>query len=207
MQLFLEKQFDLEHDANRLGRNPLHTAAKENWAEGVQWLLNNCPVLASQTDKSGLTPVFYTAIYGGRESFEQFLEHSDPAVVRTITGKSVFTGWTILHFMAQEGHSEMLGFVLQANDARDRNLFPDIDVQSTDPALTPLFVAARSGQTDCVQVLVARGADAAKENLNGRRTPREIARSGEIAALLSSRGAIGSSDDKDDLGLKANWFL
>jgi hypothetical protein len=63
--------------------------------------------------------VLYAALYGAADAFRVFLEHPNQAIVETIAVPSEFTGWTVLPFLGNEGHSELLQTLLEANLGMD----------------------------------------------------------------------------------------
>jgi ankyrin repeat protein len=189
MESMLDHAYDLANDANELGRNPLHTAAMENWAPGVQFLLRTCPSLATVTDLSGLTPVLYTAIYGAVESFRWFAECKHAAVRATITGSSNLTKWTMLHFCTQAGHHVMLEELLNVTDiVTGERLFDDVNIRAKEPGITPLFSAAHAGFVKCAIILMRYGADPIMPQHAQQRTAIETAKTQEIRDILVASG-------------------
>jgi hypothetical protein len=84
----------VESDANEVGQNPLHTAARQRWVEGV-------PALAERPDGADVMPIVNPAIYESIECFRLFLFAENSTV--TITARTHLSLWTFLHFAAHTG--------------------------------------------------------------------------------------------------------
>jgi ankyrin repeat protein len=154
--------YELAEDTDELGRNPLHTATKEGWFEGVRFLIAKCPRLAHADDRMGMRPVVYTAVYNRVEIFELFLRSS---VVRSIQAVSAFTGWSFLHYAAHAGAAAVLQRALEANFAADEmRWWATVDVvpekkEGRPMVGTPLAIACKKGMVECVRILLVFGAD------------------------------------------------
>jgi hypothetical protein len=180
-------RYSIAHDLDPVvGMSPLHRAAKEDWAEGVTYFLHNESRLARIADNSGFTPALYAATYGSENSFGVFLRHENPDVVRSIKIKSTMTGWTVLHFLAHEGHTRILKTLLEENYRMPDRLFLEVDVRSTEPAVTPLYLAGRAGNIRCVQLLIAFGANPDLEQTPKGKRAKELARTGELQDLMET---------------------
>lgn len=168
------------------GMSPLHLAAKEDWVDGVAYFLNIDPALARMRDDSGFTPALYAATYGSEDSFGIFLRHDNPDVVGSIRIRSAMTGWTVLHFLACEGHARILRTLFEDNYRMANRLFREVDVRSTEPAMTPLYLAGRAGNIECVQLLIAFGANPNLEQTPKGKKARELARTVELQDLMET---------------------
>ena len=83
-----------------------------------------------------------------------------------------------LHFAAQRGHALVVGALLE-----DKKVPVD---SRTRKGATALHMAAQRGHADVVKLLLAKGADAGAKDRRGQ-TPLDLARSGEVRAMIEAR--------------------
>jgi ankyrin repeat protein len=177
----LNGQYTIETDATDTGENPLHTATRQQWVDGVKFLLERAPKLACAVDVAGIPPVFNTAIYGSVECFELFLRAD---VERSIACRGDLTGWTFLHFAAHSGSATVLRAALGVN--LEVHWWDGPDVVAEEPKATPLALACKAGQLECVLVLLECGANPLA-NGGPEKTPDGSWKCrGEIADLLTA---------------------
>eukprot|EP01111_Echinosteliopsis_oligospora_P017821 TRINITY_DN7864_c0_g1_i1.p1 TRINITY_DN7864_c0_g1~~TRINITY_DN7864_c0_g1_i1.p1 ORF type:complete len:232 (+),score=31.83 TRINITY_DN7864_c0_g1_i1:85-780(+) len=67
----------------------------------------------------------------------------------------VFENYSMLHFAAQRGHSNVISFLL--------DIGANVDIRDS-AGFTPLHFAALEGNLDCVKILMERGADISAVN-------------------------------------------
>jgi ankyrin repeat protein len=169
--------YQIETDRDKLGRNQLHTAARQCCA--------NCPDFASQRDAPGLVPVLYTTIYRLLPCLEFFCNSRYQNVVTSISTPAELTKWTVLHYAAHPGAVAILRYILQFNSQSGHRLFPDINELAEEPPRSPLFLAVQKGNLECVLVLVAYGADPTKPQGGTERTPHDIIQCLELRDALN----------------------
>ena len=108
--------------------------------------------------------------------------------VNTLTSK----GASYLYHAAQEGHSEVIRALLEANANPSLPNMRDKEAgKGFIPAATPLMVAAYAGHIDCLLLLLAAGASLTSRDLKGL-TPLHYAAIGrqiEAVCILLSHGA------------------
>jgi ankyrin repeat protein len=186
-RVLFSEDCDVEKDADDTGQNLLHTAARQKWMAGVQYLIERYPGLALAPDVSGLTPVVNTAIYESLDCFNLFLTEG---IVSSVAMRSELTEWTFLHFAAHTGAAEVLQAAIRENTKWKWWDGPDILAQ--EPKVTPLALASKAGHLGCVNVLLEAGANPLAEG--GPRTAQDGAWKckGEIAdALTEAAKAFG----------------
>ncbi len=100
----------------------------------------------------------------------------DPSYVNA---KNKF-GRSPLHFACDAGHSDIVLLLLDVGKA-------DVNVSSLG-GLTPLHVAVRQRQAECVKLLLSHGADTLAET-SERQTANMLTNDPEILAILDSTGS------------------
>ena len=168
-------------DAHRMdiyGRVPLHYASIHGHVAMIAGLLRASPASLNSTDHDSFTPLIHAIVHHHLDCVTELLAHGaqinptresdhiplnlacqygDIAITKLLLEK----GATILsdaeglypqHLVARKGGSPDMLLVLQQHGA-------DLDQRDKVYQWTPLFHAASEGFKDCVQVLIARGAD------------------------------------------------
>lgn len=107
-------------------------------------------------NQMGLCCFHVAAIKNCAEIFD-CLEKKYPTIAQKIYKyQSGLTGYTVLHYLAMRGHSELLDKVLT-------NL-PAIvnEIEGIDGIVSPLYLASKFNQENCVKVLIKHGANIQK---------------------------------------------
>ena len=180
---------------NNYGSSPLAEAVKVANARLVEMLLDagsNVEV----SNQEGQTALMLAARAGSVEVADQLVSHG-----ANVNAHEKWRGQTALMWAADAGSAELTRFLIDHKaDVNARALANDWPTQLTgEPrnqyrptgGLTPLLYAARSGCTDCVQALLAAGADPNRPNPDGV-TPLMVAIDNfafDTAKLLFERGA------------------
>lgn len=118
-------------------------------------------------DNKGMNIMHLAAMYGNSDVFnavEKKFGDNVAFMMDLYKSKSQFTGATVLHYLAMNGHYKILYQIL--------NKYEDLDVniQGTDPVVSPLFTAAKFNQQRCAVILRLRGAILEKCS----QTPKEL---------------------------------
>ncbi len=154
------------------GRTPLHSCAQAGHASAVEWMLENLKFDRDEADSCGSTPLMDAARAGKIECATHLIEHGHSRQVVDKTGRNAFmaachsgqtktvkhflrafpdslsgvsAGMTALHWAALEGHSEVVGLLLNhgadpaAKDTRGR---------------TPADLARSSGHCSTEKILL-----------------------------------------------------
>ena len=170
LEILLDMEgYDIENDVDSFGRSLLHVAVKEDWEEGVRFLLahESGRVLAQKPDRSGIVPAVLAAIYGCRKALKVFLCHEDREIVQSVAIPCKLTGWTIIHYAANCRKPKVMQMLLEVNyllELLGRPLFPKetspLDARAGPPLhqSTPLILAVTNYDIKCVQLLLAFGA-------------------------------------------------
>jgi ankyrin repeat protein len=195
---------------NEFGATPLTEAARQSDARLVKMLLD-AGAKADSANPDGETALMM-AIAGGNLSVVQLLVNAG-ANVNTI---EKFHNQTPLMYAAAENRPEIVKLLLAKDaDVRPRALYSDWPSQVTSEpraqyrsvgGLTALLYATRSGCDECVESLIASGADVNVPTPEGI-TPLMIAldnEHNEVAKLLMDKGA--NLDVWDWWGRTALWI-
>jgi ankyrin len=192
--------------ANDLGVTPLYLACTNRDARMVQRLLN---AEADPNTKlfNGETALMNCARTGNADSVKALI-----AAGARVNVKEPEHNQTALMWAAAERHPEALKVLLEAGAdmrARSRTYSQIVTSEVTQRAgreelnytvlrggSTPLLFAARSGDVECVRLLVAAGADVNDQLPNGMTALILAAHSGngEAAGLLLEKGADPNAD-------------
>ena len=144
---------------NNLGLTPVHVAARINWKEGFQFLLEKYGKnVLHNPDKSGLSPIAWAAIYGSASIFEVLLSTNLDDI---INDQADYSGKTILHWVALNGHEELLESLLKSEKIR-KSLINTTSNQNE----TPLTLAAQKGYLKICEKLLGYGAQVNQANIN-----------------------------------------
>jgi ankyrin repeat protein len=152
---------------DNLGRTPLHYAARDDWVEGFQCILettlsklgNGVIELLQSKDLSGMSPIMWAAVNGSVHVFQYLIEF-------TIDGKYIYrdlikedrvevTGRTVMHWAANESQKEIVEMLLESGIFNNLN----IDTPAFEPPVSPLYYAIKNGKSDITRLLIAKGAN------------------------------------------------
>lgn len=173
-------KYMLEFDKDDIGRSPLHTACKQGWKDGVQYLIEKAPYLAKEKDASMNVPVVLAAIYGQEEAFSLFVNSEDPDIFTSLGAVNDLSRWTVLHYLAHAKQPVLLKVLLEAWAIR-RELWETVDIPAAEEHITPLFLACKSGVVNSVKILLAYGASTANmEEIT------KVAKTAQIVDILRS---------------------
>ncbi|CAH2107932.1 unnamed protein product [Euphydryas editha] len=172
---------------NDYGHTALHLAVMSGHAVVTRMLVLAGASLATR-DVQGETP-FHKAVTGNHLECLQALlspvpDHP-PRKLSTILNQKNYRGQSCVHLAANAGHIETLQRLVYFG--------ADINAREGLAGWTPLHVAARRGDARLVQFLLQRCACAPDARDYAGRTPRRLARSPRVAALLPD-----DDDDSDD---------
>uniref|UniRef100_A0A665UFA6 Serine/threonine-protein phosphatase 6 regulatory ankyrin repeat subunit C-like n=1 Tax=Echeneis naucrates TaxID=173247 RepID=A0A665UFA6_ECHNA len=149
LELLLEISFNcLEEVESNIPVSPLHLAAYYGHCEALQLL---CETLVSLDvrDIEGRTALHLAARRGFAPCVEVLLKHQASYTLREHKHK-----WMALHAAAAEGQMDCLLLLVNKEQSADVIDSPDTQGQ------TPLMLAALGSHTDCVHILLEKGANA-----------------------------------------------
>lgn len=135
------------------GRRAMHWAARCGFTKGVHMLQKHgCAV--NVVDGHGLSP-FTAAVIAGKCNTVRILV----ALSADDRHRDDITGWTAVHYAAEEGHRDVVEFLVERESE-------SVHAKSSEGVL-PLHCAAFRGHVDVVMDLLQRGADPAGRNDHG----------------------------------------
>jgi len=164
------------------GFTPLHWAVISGRTNLVYWLLEKGATV-DPVDPDGNTPLHKAAVFNRLACAEMLLAHG--ADLSAYARKYGALYLAPIHFAAEEGHPEMVKFLLE-HGAGVNMLTKGKNV------ITPLHMAAAKGRTKVAEVLIAAGADINAADSAGK-TPLAWAVEAEqpqTAKILREAGAV-----------------
>ena len=167
-------------DSNRLYGNmlPLALAAHGNDLAAMNALAEaGAPIDGANRD--GNTPLFWAASEGNEEAVCWLLEKGADPNVRYVSGRSVLSP------VCMYGHARILKLLLDAGAEPVHTCHSDGE--------TPLMIASYNGRYDCVELLLAAGADPDVRDKHGN-TALSFAKDhghDDVAELLQAHAASG----------------
>jgi hypothetical protein len=157
---WLHEDADLAHLQDGNGWSPLHEAARAGSIETVDILLQYGADLNLRT----LGGIGGTALYYAVKHLGESHPMSDYLVavggVMIAPGIESQSKLTLLHGAAHDGNAEDLSVLLSSS--------PSLALEQDDNGWTALQIAVRSGNLDCVNLLVQKGADVNHRTNGGR---------------------------------------
>ncbi|KAL8301067.1 hypothetical protein RB593_000054 [Gaeumannomyces tritici] len=195
VQLFLTYGADVNARSISL-QTPLHSACSKG-SEKVAALLLDRGAEAGAKDEAGETPLSYT-IAAGSKIWKRLFDETSEGRYFDINATYKF-GCTLLHLVADCKGASATAVAGATAVFLDRGA--DIEAQN-ESGETPLHVATRSANEDCLMVLLSRGADTETKSGRHALTPLQIAVLNDqaaIAKLLLGRGA--DTENRDDDGM------
>ncbi|KAL7636717.1 UNVERIFIED_CONTAM: hypothetical protein RMT77_012469 [Armadillidium vulgare] len=145
LEVLLEKGAPVNAHGGAFHETPLHKAAQQGWAEGLQFLLSHGATVQA-TNQFGQTPLHYAAASKSCECIKSLLESGCHA---TLDHRDM-RGHTPLHDAAAAGFPEGVSLLLKSGanvDVKDKN------------EETPLYKAAKARCVSSMLYLLNRGAD------------------------------------------------
>uniref|UniRef100_A0A668AB57 Ankyrin repeat domain 52 n=1 Tax=Myripristis murdjan TaxID=586833 RepID=A0A668AB57_9TELE len=155
--------------------SPLHLAAYNGHCEALR-LLSETLVSLDVRDIEGRTALHLAAQRGFTQCVEVLLKHQASCTLKDYKHK-----WTPLHTAAAEGQMDCLLILV------NRKEMADIIDSTDDQGQTALMLAALGSHTDCVHILLEKGAQADAADRKGRTALHRAAMVGSedcICALL-----------------------
>ncbi|KAM8866577.1 histone-lysine N-methyltransferase EHMT1a [Synchiropus picturatus] len=169
-----------------MGFSSLHLAAKLGHYEVVEVLLSKASKYINCQDDGGWTPITWAIEYKHKEVFKLLLAKGADVNVRDKEQN------VALHWAALAGCDDTLLALLEARgDLNAINIHED----------TPLHVAARENNLECVTLLLSRGADVLLKNKEGH-TPLECCVYGSKGwvEVYTSRKLLDARRSREKLG-------
>jgi hypothetical protein len=120
----------------------LFTAAKDGNLEAVKELLE-AGVDVDSIDKQGRTALMYAAKFGQSNMTELLLNNS-----ANIHLKDDILGWTLLHYAASEGHSDVLSALIYGENKLEDSQIYDMTAEKDINGRTGLHLASKNGHSD-----------------------------------------------------------
>ncbi|XP_073324673.1 serine/threonine-protein phosphatase 6 regulatory ankyrin repeat subunit C [Pagrus major] len=149
LELLLEISFNcLEEVESNIPVSPLHLAAYYGHCEALR-LLSETLVSLDVRDVEGRTALYLAAQRGFASCVEVLLKHEASYTLKEHKHK-----WTALHAAAAEGQMDCLLLLVNREQSADIIDSPDTQGQ------TALMLAALGRHTDCVHILLEKGANA-----------------------------------------------
>ncbi len=145
VQALLQRGFD-PNSRDEKGQVPLYLSLREGSFKVAAALLQSPQTQVDIANEAGETPLMMAALKGQTDWAQRLVERG--AQVNR-------TGWTPLHYAATGPDKALVGWLIDrgaALDARSPN------------GTTPLMMAARYGNPDSADLLLAKGADAKLRN-------------------------------------------
>ena len=161
----------LKHDKidlnqfTKAGASPLWMAAQEGHVKVVEALLKHDKIDPNQSNKAGSTPLLIAAQKGYDKIVEALLKHKgDNQTIKDgtnplIMGLHIGRG-TLIESVIEAGYYKVLETLLKHNVI-------DPNLTTKKNGLTFLILAARTGNTETVRVLLDHGADLNQSKLDG----------------------------------------
>jgi ankyrin repeat protein len=157
---------------------PLHAAASDGTVESVMVLVKGGADINAR-DSLRRTPLLLAVLNRSVEKAKALLELGADIKLYDEYGRGV------LHYAVNEANVELLSLLLQSGAVPDGE---DVANPNHETSFSPLHLAAKLGDGDCVKALLSAGAAASRVDQDGL-TPRQYAeREGhpDVAALFSS---------------------
>lgn len=178
------------------GMTPLHRAAREGHKELVEFLIKNSADINAK-DKMGRVPLHRAAREGREAVAEVLIKKGADVNVKSTSG--TFKGETPLDEAIKRKRIGLIslikknggkyGSITVAAKVGDIGALRDFLAAGADLSVFgPLSVAAAGGHKECVELLIASGANVTAKNGYGS-TPLHSVSTKEIAELLISNGA------------------
>jgi ankyrin repeat/protein kinase domain-containing protein 1 len=166
---------------------PLHEAASAGDLAKVRASLAGPSSVLNAQDRDGETPAIKAAKNGRLKVLECLIAASANLEICDLEG------WSVLHFIAQEGHLVLVGVVL------DRS--PILLNKRDKRGLTPLHVAVWCGNEPMTRRLLSEGADASATTNWGESPLHHAVYFGHatIAELLLNAGGAHLADQEDKM--------
>ncbi|KAM4613834.1 serine/threonine-protein phosphatase 6 regulatory ankyrin repeat subunit C [Polymixia lowei] len=174
LELLLEMSFNcLGEVESNVPVSPLHLAAYNGRCEALRVL---CETLVSLDvrDVEGRTALYLAAQRGFAQCVEVLLKHGASCLLKEQRRK-----WTPLHAAAAEGQMDCLLILVNRKETAD--VIDSADVQGQ----TALMLAALGSHTDCVHILLEKGAGADAADKKGRTALHR-------AAVMGSEGCVSA---------------
>lgn len=181
VKLLVEQGADIELK-DGFNDTPLKAAARAGHQGIVEYLLLSGANPNSE-GKGGATPLSSATYAGHLEVIKVLLNNG--ATIKSNDGR-----WTLIHYSAKYGHSELIDFYI--------NKGVDINRRSA-KGWTALTLAAEAGHTDAVAKLIANGADV-NSPTNKKHSPMMLASKNgffDIVRILIHEGGKINYEDED----------
>ncbi|XP_031568765.1 ankyrin-3-like isoform X2 [Actinia tenebrosa] len=159
-------------------KTPLHLAAEKGRISVCQHLLE-IQADISAVDNKGQTPLHYAAQNDHSEVVSLFLKHK-PDLLQEVNAE----GCTCVHIAAMKGSVAVMKKLIKFNPAGI------ITSRNKSKNATPLLLAAAGGHKEVVEVLIAYGALASDEDVDGMTVLHLAARYGHVDVLEVLRGKV-----------------
>ncbi|CAL8356193.1 unnamed protein product [Gadus morhua 'NCC'] len=172
LELLLEMSFNcLGEGESNLPVSPLHLAAYNGHCEALR-VLTETLVSLDVRDSQGRTALYLAAQRGFARCVEMLLKHGATCLLKDYRRK-----WTPLHAAAAEGHMDSLLILVNREESAD--ILDSTDIQGQ----TALMLAALGSHTDCVHILLEKGAAANSADKKGCTALHR-------AAVMGSEGCV-----------------
>eukprot|EP00736_Rhodelphis_marinus_P010433 Rmarinus@m.19872 len=158
------------------GWTPVHTAARAGHLDIVKYLIDK----GVNFEETGSIPA--DTSHGGEDSPPNEIEEEKGA--DNEENENDVVGWTPVHAASQEGHLEIVQFLVNEKGANYEE--PD------QYGWTPVHIASEGGHSEVVQFLIEKGADFERTNKHGRTPLHVAAREGHldlVKFLIEENGA------------------
>ncbi|XP_067653191.1 ankyrin-1-like [Haliotis asinina] len=136
------------------GDNILHVASRGGNAKIVNYILMQNIVHINSKGDGGMTPVLIAAFHGKKEAFDILVKRGADLSVTDEDGDN------ILHCACGGRNVKIVNYILMQN-------IVDIN-EENDGVVTPVMLAAGTGEREIFDILVKRGADLSVTNANNR---------------------------------------
>lgn len=177
--LFMEKGADV-NIANGQGSTPLHDAAREGHKKVVELLLNNGAELGAKDNLSAQTPLHWAVLRGHNGIVETIIAAGAKLEIVDRFGR------TPLHTAIDHDRTTTAKLLID----KGANLNA---AMNGDELQTVLLLAARKGNIELVEYLIAKGVDINEIDKHGN-TPLDKTHNEEANVLLRSCGAKSGKD-------------
>ncbi|XP_067653128.1 serine/threonine-protein phosphatase 6 regulatory ankyrin repeat subunit A-like [Haliotis asinina] len=136
------------------GQNILHVSCQGGNVEIVEYVIKHTCLYINSTDKNGITPLMLAAGYRNNVVFHFLIERGADTLAKDSTNRNV------LHWASQGGNVKIVKYILTQNI---------IDINGNDDnKMTPLLLAAYHGNSDVLELLIEKGANALAVNRKSR---------------------------------------